>query len=178
MRVLPAALVCLLLIGCSGDATRVAVPAASPSDERSALTSAAADVVTFLQGDLAFEELEVAPVVSLHLVLDGTRADVPRDELRSLGRWQVRSQTSGADYSFVPPEDATGLELREGRHFNCLEYDLASRPGNLGDLPHVGATMTSGDPTSCLNSWNVTFLFDSAAESPRLVGAVYDQWEW
>ncbi|HYO00112.1 MAG TPA: hypothetical protein VEU28_10600 [Actinomycetota bacterium] len=172
MRALPAALVCLILIGCGGDAAEVAVPAASPTHERSALT------VGFLQGGLAFEELEIAPVVSLHLALDGTRVQVPRDELRSLASWKVRSQTAGAIYSFVPPEDATGLKLREGRHLNCLEYDLASRPGNLGDLPHVGATMTSGEGTSCLESWNVTFLFEPAAESPTLIGAVYDQWEW
>jgi hypothetical protein len=31
---------------------------------------------------------------------------------------------------------------------------------------------------SCLQVWNVTFVFDPKARPPRLVAAVYDQFEW
>jgi hypothetical protein len=31
---------------------------------------------------------------------------------------------------------------------------------------------------SCLQSWNATFVFDTAGGSPRLIGVIYDQWEW
>ena len=68
------------------------------------------------------------------------------------------------------------MVTREGKHLNCFEYDLSSRADGVAHLPHVGTMLSSGD--SCLQSWNVTFLFDPEEEKPTLVGAVYDQWEW
>jgi hypothetical protein len=78
----------------------------------------------------------------------------------------------------VPPHRLTKLTVKEGRHFNCLEYPLASRFPELAKLPHVGVKLEPDTARSCLQSWNATFVFDASAQSPRLVAAVYDQWEW
>lgn len=175
-----AAAACLLLVCCSRESTQVAAPTGSPSAPgASELTEAAAEVVDFLRGVTRFDELEVAPVVTLRLAREGggNVVELSRETLRDPLNWEVPSAGGGDGYSFVPPEGAGDLQLAEGRHFNCLEYDLSSRADVDPDLPHVGTRLS--DPAgSCLNSWNVTFLFQPGTDPPILVGAVYDQWEW
>jgi hypothetical protein len=72
----------------------------------------------------------------------------------------------------------TKLTAKEGRHFKCLEYPLASLFPDLAKLPHVGVKLEPDNAGSCLQTWNATFVFDASTKPARLVGAVYDQWEW
>lgn len=175
-------IVLAFLVGCSSnEASDIETPTAERStaaSDESQLTAAAADVVGFLRGELPFGELEIAPEVALQLASGGggTRLEVKGDSLRKLENWHVFSEATGIDYSFLPPENSANLVTREGKHLNCFEYDLSSRADGVAHLPHVGTMLSSGD--SCLQSWNVTFLFDPEEEKPTLVGAVYDQWEW
>lgn len=83
-------------------------------------------------------------------------------------------------YSFVPHPRLTVLTTRVGRHLNCMEFALSSIAPELAALPHVGTMLSlpAAEYESCLNTWNVTLVFDSAAKPPTLVAAVYDQWEW
>ena len=71
----------------------------------------------------------------------------------------------------------TKLTTKVGRHFNCIEQSLATKAPLLAQLRHVGTLLELPNRTSCLQTWNVTFVFDST-DVPRLVAAVYDQWEW
>jgi hypothetical protein len=59
-----------------------------------------------------------------------------------------------------------------------MEYPLASRAPTLADLPHVGAKLDAGAGSTCLSTWNATFVFEQGVSPPRLVAVVYDQWEW
>ncbi len=61
---------------------------------------------------------------------------------------------------------------------NCAEYPLSSRFPELARLPHVGTKLEPGDASSCLQTWNLTLVFDPNQRPPTLVAAVYDQWEW
>jgi len=72
----------------------------------------------------------------------------------------------------------TKLRTKVGRHFNCVEQSLASKFPRLALLPHVGTMLEPENAGGCLQSWNVTFVFDTSKNRPRLVAAVYDQWEW
>lgn len=142
------------------------------------LERAAKDIVGFLQGDVNFEKIRLADTVILYLSPEGggTRAAFAREQLRAPPSWVIHS--GRATYSFVPSRRLTKLTAKAGRHFNCLEYPLASRFRELAKLPHVGVKLEPDSLSSCLESWNVTFIFDSIARPPRLVAAVYDQWEW
>jgi hypothetical protein len=71
----------------------------------------------------------------------------------------------------------TKLTTKVGRHFDCNEQSLATRFPRLAERPHVGTMLEPANRTSCLQTWNVTFVFDTNSR-PRLVAAVYDQWEW
>lgn len=81
-------------------------------------------------------------------------------------------------YSFVPGAHLTERTLRVGRHFNCQEQPLATRAPELAAHPHVGVRLQPPAANSCLETWNATFVFDTAAGAPRLVAVLYDQWEW
>jgi hypothetical protein len=60
-----------------------------------------------------------------------------------------------------------------------MEYDLSSLYPELATLPHVGTMLTRAKANeSCLQTWNLTLVFDSGATPPTLVAVVYDQWEW
>jgi hypothetical protein len=141
------------------------------------LDSAAKEVVAFLQGKRPFDGITLADTVVLYLSPEGggTRAALARESLRTPAAWTVQSNRQ--KYSFVPPP-WTKMTTRPGRHFNCMEYSLASRFVNLAVQPHVGVKLEPDRPASCLESWNATFVFDTAAGRPRLIAAVYDQWEW
>jgi hypothetical protein len=142
------------------------------------LERAAREIVAFLNGKTAFDKIPLADTVILYLSPEGggTRAAFARESLRTPSKWVVRSGRQS--YSFVPPATLTKLTAKSGRHFNCAEYALASRFPDLAKLPHVGVKLEPETTGSCLQTWNATFVFDTIERSPRLVAAVYDQWEW
>jgi hypothetical protein len=149
----------------------------SVASSNRALEAAAKDIVAFLQGKRAFETIQLSDTVNLYLSPEGggTRAAFTRESLRTPATWAL--QSGGRRYSFVPLP-WTRMTTRPGRHFNCYESLLVSRFPHLAGLPHVGVKLEPERPGSCLESWNATFVFDTAGGRPRLVAAVYDQWEW
>lgn len=152
-------------------------PIASTPAEAGALDAAGRTVVRFLQGRVSFDSVALADSVTLHVAPEGGGGTAvhARDELRDPTSWTVVS--GGRSYVLAPPPGSATLTTKTNRHFNCMEYDLASRNAELARLPHVGTRLQSGQATSCLGSWNLTLVFDSM-ERPRLVAAMYDQWEW
>jgi pimeloyl-ACP methyl ester carboxylesterase len=151
----------------------------APQDARErAFVAAARTVVAFLRGDAEFRALQLADTVVFHLAPEsgGGVAHAAADDLRERAAWRVRSQ-AGHTYVLVPPA-LPRLTTRFGRHLKCFEYDLAGVVPQLAWLPHVGAMLGPVDSTSCLQTWNFTFVFEADAWPPRLIAVVYDQWEW
>ncbi|HUF26438.1 MAG TPA: hypothetical protein VMM18_05580 [Gemmatimonadaceae bacterium] len=142
------------------------------------LEAAALDIVAFLRGAAPFDDVSLDDSVVLYVSPEGggARTVFERGQLRDPAAWVVRS--GGRSHALAPPPGLTTLTTSVGRHFNCLEYPLSSRFEALGQLPHVGVKLEPEAAESCLQTWNVTFVFDSAARPLRLVAAVYDQWEW
>ena len=168
--------VVFLLAACGGrEGDRAAIP--DTPAEASDLSAAANPVIRFLQGKLPFDGLALADTVTLHVAPEGGggSSTYAREELRSPSNWRVVS--GGRSFLLAPPAEATTLTTKTSRHFNCMESDLASRNAELARLPHVGTRLQPPDPKSCLESWNLTLVFDSM-EQPRLIAALYDQWEW
>jgi hypothetical protein len=126
-----------------------------------------------------FERIRLADTVTLYLSPEGGggRTEVSRDHLDLPTHWSVVTDR-GEFYSLVPPPGMSRLSTRVGSHFNCLEYPLASRLPDLAELPHVGTRLEAESTTSCLQTWNLTLVFDPDERPPRLAAAVYDQWEW
>lgn len=139
---------------------------------------AATAVARFLSGHARFEDLDLADTVDLYVAPDGGggRARIPRDQLRDPKAWQVES--GGQSRSFVPPGLRTRIVVAPGRYMNCQPSDIATRFPRLASTPHVGVRLEPPRVRSCLETWNATFLFDTAGGRARLVGAIYDQWEW
>jgi catechol 2,3-dioxygenase-like lactoylglutathione lyase family enzyme len=184
--VLAAGFASLVLASCTGTARQemeaVQPPSADSTTHRAdgtaELESAARDAIAFLRGELGFDRVHLADTVVLYLSPEGggARTRFTREQLRDPASWKVVS--GGHAYSFVPPPRLTKLTTRAGRHFNCGEYPLASRYPELARLPHAGVKLEPEAPESCLQAWNVTFVYDPATRPLRLVAAVYDQWEW
>ncbi|MFL5598775.1 MAG: hypothetical protein ACJ78I_00075 [Gemmatimonadaceae bacterium] len=141
------------------------------------LDSAARRVADFLRGKAGFEQIELADSVTLYVAPEGGggHATLSKGQLRQRSGWRVRSQNHV--FSLVPPAGATKLTTKVGRHLNCGEQSLAAKFPGLARLPHVGTTLTPENVQSCLQTWNVTFVFDTSAH-PRLVAVAYDQFEW
>jgi len=156
---------------------RLVKDSASIAGSNRALDSAAKEIVAFLQGKRPFDRIALADTVVLYISPEGggNHAAVARENLRTPASWSV--QSDGRRYSFVPPS-WTRMTTRPGRHFNCAEYSLATRFMDLAMRPHVGVKLEPDRPASCLESWNSTFVFDTAGGRPELIAAVYDQWEW
>ena len=168
--------VAFLVAACSGQEGDTGAVPSTPA-EASELEAAGRTVIRFLQGSVPFDSVALADSVTLHVAPEGGggTAVYARDELRNPSNWTVVS--GGRSFVLVPPAGSATLTTKTSRHFNCMEYDLASRNEDLARLPHVGTRLQSGQATSCLGSWNLTLVFDSM-ERPRLVAALYDQWEW
>lgn len=175
------------IVGCRAesrplpDSTRArpAGVASGAVDRDGDLEQNAKRIVAFLRGDAAFETIGLADTVRLYLSPEGggTETALAREQLRDPSRWVLRS-SGRQTYAFAPPGSLTKVTTKAGRHFNCLEYPLASRFPDLAKLPHVGVKLEPDSAGSCLQSWNATFVFDANAQPARLVAAVYDQWEW
>jgi hypothetical protein len=149
-----------------------------PADAESAtLDSAARRVVDFLRGKLPFDQIALGDTVTLYASPEGGsgRATFRREQLRRPSAWVVRS--GRRDLSLAPPARTTRLTTKVGRQLNCREQPLATKFPQLAPLPHVGTMLQPENARSCLQSWNMTLVFDTSAR-PRLVAAVYDQWEW
>jgi hypothetical protein len=157
---------------------RVAGDSVRNATSDSGLEIASKQIVAFLQGTRAFGAINLADTVTLYLSPEGggTRATFTRASLRSPSNWTL--QSAGRSYPFVPPPSFTKVTAKASRHFNCREYSLASRFSHLAGLPHAGVKLEPENAGSCLQTWNTTFVFDTTARPPRLVAAVYDQWEW
>lgn len=169
-------LVAFLFAACGGQEGDPGAVPSTPAEARE-LDAAGRTVVRFLQGTAPSDSVALADSVTLHVAPEGGggTAVYARDELRNPANWTVVSR--GRSYVLVPPPGSATLTTKTNRHFNCMESDLASRNAELARLPHVGTRLQSGQATSCLGSWNLTLVFDSM-ERPRLVAALYDQWEW
>jgi hypothetical protein len=144
------------------------------------LVRAAENIIGFLRDSIPFREISVADTVTLYVTPEGggDRVSIPREQLSDRTNWRIASADGRTTYSLVPPPGNTELITRVGRHLNCLEYPLSSRHVDLADLPHVGTMLTPPEQRSCLQSWNLTLVFEPEEGSPRLRAAVYDQWEW
>jgi hypothetical protein len=186
----PAALLFGAVVAC-GDGRRAASDAAGAADSATARVSpgrdaradaalerSARDWVGFLRAELPFDASALADTVELRVAPEGGGAvtRVGRDALRDRSAWTV----AGPERSFplVPPAGFSTVSTRVGRHFDCQEQDLATRAPDLAARPHVGVRLQPDGARSCLQSWNATFIFDTAAGRPRLTAVVYDQWEW
>jgi hypothetical protein len=143
-----------------------------------ALDSAARAVLAFLRGDARFDDLAVADSVVLFVGREagGTRTVVRREQLRQRGNWVARSALG--NYALVPPSSLTRVTTKPGTHFVCHERQLALFFPDLARRPHVGVLLTPETMQSCLQVWNLTLVFDADSARPRLVAAVYDQFEW
>jgi hypothetical protein len=108
---------------------------------------------------------------------NGPLGEVERGVLRHASNWKVRSQGLRHVYSFAPPRGSAELTTRVGRHLNCRDYPLSSTSAELAQFPHVGTMLMYG-ADSCLQSWNLTLVFDPNEKPTTVIAAVYDQWEW
>jgi hypothetical protein len=153
--------------------------AAPLSPEAEAFVAAALRVLDFLRGDAEFTALNLADTVTLQLAPQsgGGQAHVAAFDLRDPGAWRVMGD-AGLVYPFAPPAELTHRAAVFGRHVRCFEYDLAAEFPELAQLPHVGTRYEPADRMSCLQTWNLTFVFEAGTMPPRLVAVVYDQWEW
>ena len=102
----------------------------------------------------------------------------PRERLREPSEWAVQSQNGGFKYQFAPPPSLTSVETRVGRHVRCMDHDLAATDPELAALPHVGVVLSPPDFGSCLQTWNLTIVFDRELKPPTVVAVIYDQFEW
>lgn len=193
-RITPLAVVLVLLAACDG-APPPPVPGSGfdPGDYRAAhesgdtaayehedrFVAAARTVIDFLRGEVGYDAVTLSDTVTFYLPPEGGggTAKVPAADLRDRAGWRIRS-AGGQVYALVPPASASHLDTRFGRHMRCFEYDLADDFAELARLPHVGTMLEPSDRTSCLQSWNLTLVFQADTLPPRLVAAVYDQWEW
>lgn len=143
------------------------------------LDSAAKQIIGFLRGEVGFDRIRVADTVTFYVSPEGggSRAEIARAQLRDPSNWKVRG-LGGALRSLVPPDGMTKLTTRVGRHLNCFEYTLSSRYVEFAHLPHVGTKLEPVNASSCLQSRNLTLVFDPHERRPTLIAAVYDQWEW
>jgi len=141
------------------------------------LDSAARRIVEFLRGKDRFEQIELADSVTLYVDPEGGggRATFGKEQLRNPLEWRVRS--GGRVISLAPPAAMTRLTTKVGRQVNCREQPLERNFPRLAQLPHVGTMLEPERARSCLQTWNMTFVFDTS-EGPRLIAAIYGQWEW
>src|SRR5690606_15071826 len=95
-----------------------------------------------------------------------------RQALLDRAGWHV------GERSFLPFAEPARLSTMPGQHVNCRVYPLDSRSPVLARLPHVGASLQREPAGSCLQTWNMTFIFGASPGHPVLVAVLYDQWEW
>ena len=175
-----------------GSDTPVAVPPTGSALRDSAplgthepheLIDAAKAIVAFLRGEAGFDRIRLADTVTLYLGPEagGARRTIARATLRERSNWSVRSgslpNAPGMSYAFAPPQGRADLTTRVGRHLRCIfESPLSSIFPELAQFPHVGTMLAYG--TGCLQTQNLTLVFDPTQKPPTLIAAIYDQFEW
>lgn len=155
-------------------ATLLRVSEVSDVSGEASRVAAAEAIVAFLRGERALDIALVSDTVTLYVAPEGGGGSrqVRRSELADRRAWSVGST------SLLPFDGAATLTTAPGRHLNCRQFALASRFASLAELPHVGASLQADGATSCLQTWNMTFVFDDESDDPEIVAVVYDQWEW
>ncbi len=161
--------------------TSSAADTLAPAGGAARLDSAARRLVAFLQGQRTLDSVWLADTVVLRLAPEGGGHEtrMPRAALREPAAWAVPA--GRARYAIAPAAGLSQLTTAAGRHFNCQPSTLTERAPAWASAPHVGARLApAGGVDSCLRTWNATFVFDTipSGRSPRLVGVLYDQWEW
>jgi hypothetical protein len=177
--------VAFLLAACSRREGDSAADTTAPADTATVGPAAAAhleavarNVIAFLQGGAPFDSIALSDTVTLYVAPEGGggRSVYRKEELRQRSSWKVVALQRTVPVA--PSARVSKLTTKAGRHLNCgREYDLATWYPELATRPHVGTTLVPEQMESCLQSWNLTLVFDSA-EQARLVAAVYDQYEW
>lgn len=154
-------------------------PAPTTRSSSEAFIAAAENVIGFLRGDVEFSALSLADTVTFYLAPEsgGGVARAAAGNLRDRSSWRIRSH-GGQTYALVPPGSLSEHTMRFGRHMKCFEHDLADEFPELAGFPHVGTRLEPDSMTSCLQTWNLTFVFEADTLDPRLAAVVYDQWEW
>lgn len=181
--------VAVILAACTPsdrEATQARDTAAPPSSESvpahqpGELVAAATDVVEFLRSDVPFSRLRLADTVTLRLGPEGggTTRRVAREQLREPSEWAVTSESLRFTYPFAPPPSLTSVESRVGRYMRCTDHDLSATDPELAALPHVGMVLSPPNFGSCLQTWNLTVVFDAELKPPTVVAVIYDQFEW
>lgn len=189
-RPIPIVIALALLSSCRGEpATPEGAEPASPGMEQEEappaagggtvheyayLTPAAEALVRFLQGGAEPDAALLADTVTLIVAPEGggDRRRVAGETLLQREQWRVGGR------SLVPPAGVGHLTLLPGLHASCRPVPLESRAPELGAQPHVGVRLATAEDADCLQTWTITFVFGGSAEAPRLVAALYDQWEW
>jgi hypothetical protein len=153
-------------------------PSAPEAARNRTLVTISEKTARFLAGEIDFDSLSLADSVDLYLAPEGGggRARLSRERLRDRAAWRVRS--GSIVRSFVPASSQRETRSSIGHHMRCTETSLAPLFPALSKSPHVGVRRAPPGSASCLQTWNVTFVFDTAAVTPRIVAAIYDQWEW
>lgn len=170
--------VAAMMSGCAEprETPRTDAAAESSRVDSTRIESAAHDLVAFLQGSRPLPDSLVSDSVVLIVAPEGG------DERKTLARAALRDRTNWVAGSygieFAPGPTLTKLTTRPGVHLRCsFAHPLASVAPEFSGFPHVGTMLEAADADSCLQSWNSTFVFDTAT-SHRLVAVVYDRFEW
>ena len=176
-RMLTFALAIGLSFQCRGGEPEAAgqAPASSEESNRESLRDEAAEIIEFLRGSAALDASLLADSVSFWVAAEGGGAVrvVARNVLQARSEWHV------GEYNLVPPSSLTEITFQPGAHINCREMSLGSRFPEIGGLPHVGVRFALPGTASCLQTWNITLVFqEQEAGQHKLIGVAYDQWEW
>ena len=158
-------------------ATTADTAAKAPAPSVEPLDSAARAIVAFLRREKAFSTIVLADSVELYVGKDNgaTRTMYAREDLQRPSLWVARSPRG--NYKLAPPTTHVVTTVKRGVHFNCTERKLGESFPQFARRPHVGVMLEPEFRENCLQTWNVTFVFDDAAK-PRLIAAIYDQFEW
>ena len=131
-------------------------------------------LIGFLRGEETLRPGALADSVTLYVAPEGggEAVTVPAAALDDPAAWRV------GGHDLVPPADYRERTTSPGLHWNCRPTGLDTRYPELAGSPHAGVKLEPEGASSCLQTWNATFVFDGNAERPRLMAVVYDQWEW
>ena len=180
-------LIAALLVACADTDDETPAPgAALPADTQTTqpqnrevqLIAATDAVIAFLRGEVPFDSTVFGDSVTLYMNPEGTviQRTLTTAQVRDTANWSL--QWGRGTYRIAPPPAPATVQMRPNRHFRCQEADLAATMPQLAAQPHVGVRIDAPGTDSCIQVWNSTFVFDAGAGPPRLVGVVYDQFEW
>ena len=149
-------------------------PAGSIQHEYAYLLDETQHLVEFLRKEKPLNTILLADTVTLYIAPEGggQQRKVPRRQLDERSAWQL------GNYSLIPPDGMKELTISPGLHYNCQPQLLSDKFPELGDQPHVGVRLALSEDAGCLQTWNLTFVFDDNTIEPELTAVVYDQWEW